>query len=75
MNTCRYCGARVTWRRTENNRRMPLNPDPDPHGNVVMRDGIAVVLTGTAELTAGTARYMPHAATCTAAPRGRGRRT
>ncbi len=53
-------------------RRLPVNLDPDPAGNVVMRDGLARVLT--ADQVAGpyrsATRWMPHQATCT----GRGRR-
>jgi hypothetical protein len=52
---------------------MPINPDPDPAGNVVMQRGVAVVVTAGqhTDLDVVT-RYMPHRATCTGrAPRRR----
>jgi hypothetical protein len=48
---------------------MPLDPDPDPDGNVLLTaDGIAHVLGPLEMLAGGTelegTRHMPHHATC-----------
>jgi len=34
--TCRSCGAPILWSRTENNKPIPLDPEPVPGGNVVL---------------------------------------
>lgn len=73
---CRYCGKMIRFVATPGGRQMPINLDPDPLGNVVMRDGLARVLTA-AQVAAGGpgGRYMPHQATCEArAQRGRAAR-
>jgi hypothetical protein len=31
---CRSCEAPIVWAKTANNRRMPLDPEPVPDGNV-----------------------------------------
>jgi hypothetical protein len=72
---CRYCGVKIRWVETEAGRRMPVNLDPDPNGNVVMVAGLARVL-GVPELVAQqgkSGRWMPHHATCTGKPRTRRR--
>lgn len=67
MNACRSCKAPVLWTRTAAGKAMPLDPEPNPAGNVVLVKGVAVVLgkraaEGVAAVE-GT-RYMPHWATC-----------
>jgi hypothetical protein len=71
---CRRCQARIRWAFTPAGRRMPLDADPDPEGNVywgptpedphrlarVDRDLVAAALTG--QLSGDV--YMPHHATC-----------
>lgn len=73
---CKRCGAMIRFVATPAGRRLPLNLDPDPNGNVVMERGMARVLT--ADAVAGryatATRWMPHQATCEAAGRGRHRR-
>lgn len=72
MNTtaCKYCGDQVRWAITPKAKRMPLNLDPDDYGNVVITsvdfrgNEHCRVLTKGEEPT--TARYVAHAATCTA---------
>lgn len=72
MSTCRSCDAEIRWARTIAGKAMPLNRDPDPNGNVVLRDGVAVVL-GPLERTIaeeeGELLLMPHHATCVDPPR------
>jgi hypothetical protein len=43
---------------------MILDLAPNPDGNVVVRDGAAVVLTATRPALAGEPKRMPHQATC-----------
>lgn len=58
---CRSCQAPIIWVRTTAGRRMPLDAQPTAQGNVVLRDGVATVLSGPAP--DGNGR-MPHHATC-----------
>ena len=34
-DTCRSCGAPIRWVLTDKGRRMPLDPDPHPDGNIM----------------------------------------
>jgi hypothetical protein len=66
LNTCRSCSARVIWvEMAATGRRMPLNPTPDPKGNVSIdsQTGKARVVQAGAVGRPGP-RYMPHFATC-----------
>jgi hypothetical protein len=38
MSTCGSCGARIRWATTVNGRRMPVDDDPVPDGNLVLSD-------------------------------------
>ena len=45
MSTCKSCGARVTWARTfATGAPIPLDPVPQPGGNLELKDGIARVV-------------------------------
>ena len=65
---CRVCGAPIrfvpTGKKRDDGRPklMPLDLEPDPDGNVVIRSGLAVVVTELSLLPETT--YMPHFATC-----------
>lgn len=69
MSRCRSCRRGIRWAFTANGKRMPLDADPHPDGNVVLEDGdsgqpIAVVCApGDPWLAAGPT-YMPHWASC-----------
>ena len=67
MGACRSCGDEIRWARTVAGKAMPLDLEPNPNGNVVLRDGVAVVL-GPLERTIaeeeGETLRMPHHATC-----------
>lgn len=79
MSTCRGCGAPIRWVRTEHGNLMPIDPDPDPDGNVELVDDTGAALDAAAldrfqrtvtavvhaqpTLTGGD-RWMPHHATC-----------
>lgn len=72
MTACkqRECGRTVLWAITSNGKRMPIDPDPNPDGNVVIeymdfRSTPHVRVLKKNEDTT-LPRYMPHAATCVA---------
>lgn len=65
--TCTACGAPLVWVVTVGGRRMPLDPDPHPAGNVVRVAGRtgprARVLTG-GEMPAQETAWRAHFTTC-----------
>ena len=68
MSECRTCGEPIVWVMTENGRRMPLNPDPNPAGNIIFvedADGHPVTHQLHRGEDPGDAdRFVPHFATC-----------
>lgn len=72
MNTCRSCGARITWLKTAAGKSIPVDEDPAPDGNIVVDEGIARVLgreemaqvKRTANELYFEPRYRSHFATC-----------
>ena len=71
LGTCSQCRQTIRWSMTEAGRRQPLNPEPDPAGNVVARLGANTTWYSrvpTTELPQASyeRRFMPHAATCAA---------
>lgn len=73
---CRWCGEQIALVRTEKGRVMPLDPEPNDEGNVIVTtDGGKVVAHVTKK--GGTpligTLFMPHFATCVSYRR-RGRR-
>lgn len=66
---CRNCRAPIRWEVTSHGKRIPLDIDPNPDGNVILREGVAIVLNPKlrAQLRQGTL-YMPHHATCPGIP-------
>jgi hypothetical protein len=66
---CKWCGLPIKWAATAGGKRMPLDVDPNPAGNIVIRDGRAVVLS-TAEYSRNVAgpRLTSHFATCPKRP-------
>jgi hypothetical protein len=68
---CRHCRRRVIWAVTERTRPIPLDPNPNPDGNVALSEPspgrrLARVLTSGEQPTSVECRYMPHFATCPA---------
>lgn len=59
---CRSCDAPIIFARTTKGARIPLDAEPNPAGNIELRQGIAHVVTG--ERDPDVQRYMPHHATC-----------
>lgn len=46
MATCQGCGAKVFWKaNVKTGRAAPVNPEPDPNGNVIMVGNKYQVLT------------------------------
>jgi hypothetical protein len=65
---CASCGAPIIWARTPR-RRIPLDPEPHPTGNLAVRKsplGVlhARVLGRDEEVEAGEVRFITHFATC-----------
>ena len=66
---CRSCPAQVIWVRTAaTGKRMPLDATPVPAGNVAIRDGLAVVMSGPVP---GGGGRLSHFATCPQAEKWR----
>jgi hypothetical protein len=42
VNTCRTCGARILWAISSNGRPIPVDLDPDEHGNLALVEGTGV---------------------------------
>jgi hypothetical protein len=71
VSVCSSCGAQIEWVTTTNGKRMPIDADPSPGGNLVMtgqnRRGapeVAYLRRGDPELPIGTSRWVSHFATC-----------
>lgn len=74
QSRCKGCKLPIRWVTTEANAKpMPLDPHPDPEGNVELvydvelgRDLARVHVEGQTDLFAagGATRWMPHHATC-----------
>lgn len=64
---CRSCGAPVIWTVTERGKRMPVDADPDPQGNIRLEQSTGdapLTAVYTREWTAGAELYVSHFATC-----------
>jgi hypothetical protein len=69
LGPCHHCRATVRWATTEAGKQQPLDPEPDPRGNVAARLGEgpgwwARVPTAERPKTDMERWFMPHAATC-----------
>lgn len=62
---CRTCGAPIVWAKTVNNKSIPVDAEPCEYGgNMVLRDGVAVVLKKDEPSLPDEKRYRSHFATC-----------
>jgi hypothetical protein len=72
---CRSCGARIVWTVTERGRRMPIDPVPNPAGNIILRERAAglepVAVYTSAPPAEGEKRFTSHFATCPQAKKWR----
>lgn len=66
MQTCGRCGDEVVWYRTVNGRPMPLSMGTHENGNIVIENGLVVVLKrDDPRLTDPTVpKHISHFATC-----------
>ena len=67
LDRCRSCGAEIIWLTMASGRRMPINPEPSPAGNVVA--DLVVAVGAVLSTTPGAAKpagplYLSHFATC-----------
>jgi hypothetical protein len=67
---CYACLAPLRWELSEGDRRIPLDPDPHPDGNVIIvpgkRGGVRARVLGGGQLPAQQEAYRPHWVTCPA---------
>ncbi|MCK9250043.1 MAG: hypothetical protein M0P31_13850 [Solirubrobacteraceae bacterium] len=72
MSRCRSCGAPIRWGITQSGRRIPLDPDPTPDGNVRLHpDGTAEVLSAYGLTVNAGPLHLSHFATCAQADQHR----
>lgn len=67
MSACRSCEAEIFWCVTVNNKRIPLDAEPTPDGNLVVEDGpppMAIACSADPGTDVGTPRYKSHFSTC-----------
>ncbi|HKE79039.1 MAG TPA: hypothetical protein VKB54_07010 [Solirubrobacteraceae bacterium] len=75
--TCRSCGAQIVWAETEKGRRMPVDADPNPLGQIVLRGHgtTPLAICGVPDdAYPGEPRYASHFQTCPQAGDWRRRR-
>lgn len=71
---CRSCDAPIRWVvSASSGKRMPINHDPDPAGNLVLEAGGRVRSSPTPAEPDGLVRYLSHHATCPQAAEWRAR--
>lgn len=56
---CRTCGAPIFWAKTQAGKAIPIDKEPVPRGNMVVTDGVAIVVKPHDGLA-----YVSHFATC-----------
>lgn len=65
VSLCRTCGARIVWARTAKGKTMPVDAEPvEFGGNVVIRNGVAVVLAKGEASGTDEKRHHSHFTTC-----------
>jgi hypothetical protein len=60
MSACSSCKQRIIWAKTASGKAIPLNPDPQPGGNLELKDGVARVV----QPHPAVKLYVSHFATC-----------
>lgn len=72
---CRSCGRPIIWTITSKGKRMPVDAEPSPDGNVALDEGpdgaVRASVTGPAPGLIPEPRYTSHFATCPEAARWR----
>ncbi len=70
MSRCASCGTEIVWVRTDKGKRMPVDAEPSPDGNIFpvdddgMRNGVTVVVLGQPSLDDPDELWISHFATC-----------
>lgn len=69
MSACSSCGAAILWSITPNGKRMPLDEEPVPHGNVIVHTERGQLRAETLKKDderreSGEPLYLSHHATC-----------
>jgi hypothetical protein len=68
MNRCRSCGAPILWARTEKGKKEPIDLEPNPKGNIILREregSEARAIHGVPdEVWPDEPRHTSHFATC-----------
>jgi hypothetical protein len=64
MSACRSCGAPIRWVITVNDKRMPVDDEPVPDGNVLLDGDRATVIDPGQLLLDDPPRFVSHFATC-----------
>lgn len=65
MSLCNSCGAEIQWVPTVITKKMaPLDLEPRPDGNVVIRNGQAHYLSANNPVQPDELRYVSHFSTC-----------
>lgn len=68
MTACGSCGAEVIWAFTTSGKRMPVDAEPSPDGNVTLIPPLIPGETPTAVVSSdrdpAQVRHMSHFATC-----------
>jgi hypothetical protein len=81
VSACRSCRAPIVWARTVNGKRMPVDRDPTPDGNLVLAvpgvddtEPYVTVVDPDQPMLDDPPRYRSHYATCPDADRWRKQR-
>jgi hypothetical protein len=43
LDRCHSCGAPIFWAHTQEGKRIPMNPDPDPKGNITIHNDVVIL--------------------------------
>lgn len=60
VTPCRSCRAPVRWVVTSKGKKMPIDDEPAPNGNIEIQKGVAVYVRAEENV----ARFWSHFATC-----------
>lgn len=78
-DNCRSCGNPIVWAVTKRGKNIPIDPQPTPNGNILLRDNIAghkdaVYLSAAIQPNPGEKKYTSHFATCPNSKAHRGKK-
>ena len=73
IQKCKTCGADIFFARNQNAKYIPINAQPDPAGNMVLEEGMILVIREGIDLFEDRPRYKSHSTSCPqSAPHRRG---